>query len=226
MVVIEPAGRRIYLSETPYSARDLIRKSAICTWDPDKKRYWAGSTKEEQLRDLVAEINGIPKESIKEARSLGLSPDTDPQKVIQTLVDQGKQEAADRVKAAVERPKEQEDPHKINLTGKAEYRGRTYYMGFQTRDGQKVRLLTLPDKEGKYLDFWADLSQVTVVKTYEPRTSWNGMRGARSAEVKVYTTLGGIADFLKNPKKSRRVQCQECDAWHNQDENCPECGGC
>src|ERR1035441_7505316 len=61
-------------------------------------------------------------------------------------------------------PKKQ-TPDDIRLTGKGKYKGREYYAGSITKDGTKVRLLTLPDAEGKYLDFWAHCSEVQQTKT-------------------------------------------------------------
>ena len=112
-----------------------------------------------------------------------------------------------------------QDPDCIRLTGKGEYKGRLYYIGSTTRDGTRVRLLTLPDATGKFLDFWVDTSAVKTVKTYSPREYRGRME---------YTTLGSIAGFIarqKNPSTAR-VQCPECDAWHDASAPCSECGGC
>ncbi len=124
-----------------------------------------------------------------------------------------------------------EDPDNIRLTGKGRYKGREYYAGAITKDGQRVRLLTLPDTQGNFLDFWAQCSEVEETKRYEPRERWNGRRGSGSANVLVYQTLGGIADFIAKQKRNagtgnERVQCVECGAWGNADEACRECGGC
>lgn len=105
-----------------------------------------------------------------------------------------------------------ESPDTIRLTGKGKYKGRTYYAGAVTKDGMKVRLLTLPDANGDYLDFWADCSQVEEVKRYQPREVWNGRRGGGT--VTQYTTLGSIADFIAKEKKNKA----------NGGEVCAECG--
>lgn len=113
-------------------------------------------------------------------------------------------------------------PHDIRLTGKGTYKGRSYYLGSRTRDGARMRLLTLPDDKGSFLDFWADATQVEVVKTYHPRE-----RIYRGHATTSYTTLGSIADFVadqKNPA-TRRGECCECGAWGHSGESCSECGG-
>lgn len=122
------------------------------------------------------------------------------------------------------------DPHEIRLTGKGRYKGREYYAGSITRDGLKVRLLTLPDAAGEFLDFWASCSEVEQTKTYAPREVWDGRRYSGKTVTK-YTTLGSIADFIAQQKRDagtgrERVQCHECDAWHDANESCRECGGC
>lgn len=110
--------------------------------------------------------------------------------------------------SSADAPKAKQDPSDIRLTGKGEYKGRTYYMGAQTRDGQRVRLLTLPDAQGNFLDFWADCAAVRVVKAYQPRQ--HTYRGRTTTE---YTTLGGIARFIAREQRNRAeggAVCAEC----------------
>jgi hypothetical protein len=92
-------------------------------------------------------------------------------------------------------PRTKQDPSEIRLTGKGRYKGREYYAGSMTRDGLKVRLLTLPDAKGGYLDFWALCSEVEQTKTYHPRE----YRGRTQ-----YTTLGGIAAFIRESREADR----------------------
>lgn len=94
-----------------------------------------------------------------------------------------------------------EDPDKVRLTGKGRYKGRVYYCGAITRDGTRVRLLTLPDTKGDYLDFWADCSEVEQLKRYEPREE-RGAYGRPTGRM-VYTTLGSIQRFLAEQKVAR-----------------------
>lgn len=101
-----------------------------------------------------------------------------------------------------ERPKQ--NPDEIRVYGKGEYKGRTYFLGAQTRDGTRRRLLTLPNKNGEFLDFWADTSAVCVVKTYQPRE----YRGRVE-----YQTLGSLARFISKEKRNRDeggAVCAEC----------------
>lgn len=101
------------------------------------------------------------------------------------------------------------DPRDIRLTGKGEYKGRTYYLGSYSQDRTRVRCLTLPDANGEYLDFWADAAAVKVVKTYQARERWGGYgRG----QVKEYTTLGGIAAFVAREKRNRDAGGPVCAA--------------
>ncbi len=115
-------------------------------------------------------------------------------------------------------PKPKQDPNDIRLTGKGIYKGRTYYAGSMTRDGLKVRLLTLPDKDGNYLDFWALCSEVEQTKVYQIRE----YRGQKQ-----YTTLGSIFSFIERQKNpaTRRGECTECGAYGPSGESCSECGG-
>lgn len=119
-------------------------------------------------------------------------------------------------------PAAKDDPKSIRLTGKGEYKGRTYYIGASTRDGSRCRLLTLPNDEGQYLDFWADVEAVRVTKTYQPRESGYGRY--RRTE---YTTLGSIVAFVRRQRDpaTARGECTECGHWGPKGEPCDECGG-
>lgn len=88
-----------------------------------------------------------------------------------------------------------QDPSDIRLTGKGRYKGREYYAGSITRDGSKVRLLTLPGEDGKFLDFWALCSEVEQTKTYSPREYRGRME---------YTTLGSIASFVRRARREEK----------------------
>ncbi len=86
-----------------------------------------------------------------------------------------------------------QNPDDIRLTGKGRYKGKVYFAGAVTKDGARVRLLTLPNDKGEFLDFWADTAQVEEVKRYEPRE----YRGRTT-----YTTLGSIARFVEKAKRA------------------------
>lgn len=109
--------------------------------------------------------------------------------------------------AATPGERKPEDPHSIRLTGKGTYKGRTYYLGARSQSG-KVRCLTLPDADGKFLDFWAEVGMVEVVKTYHPRER-RGYRGRVTFE---HTTLGGIADFVRREERNRQAGGPVCAA--------------
>lgn len=106
--------------------------------------------------------------------------------------------------APASQPAVKQDPRDIRLTGKGRYKGREYFAGSMTRDGLKVRLLTLPDAAGNYLDFWALCSEVEQTKSYRPREYRGRME---------YTTLGSIASFIAREKRNRDAGgdvCAEC----------------
>ena len=138
--------------------------------------------------------------------------------------DRAQDESAARGEDSATYPRE--SPDDIRLTGKGEYKGRSYYIGSTTKDGTRCRLLTLPDAEGHYLDFWADINQVTIVKRYQSREVWDGRRYSNRTRTQ-YTTLGSIARFVAQQKDpaTRRGRCTECDAYGPCGEPCSECGG-
>jgi hypothetical protein len=231
---IEKVGSRLYAANAPFAAKDQLKRLG-CHWDGNRRQWWIGAAKRGPLEALVAEINGgaggavmvATAGSAAVAESLGLDASTPAGIVADRLDDAGRAKEAANVRAG--KPAKQ-DPHDIRLTGKGRYKGREYYAGSVTRDGLKVRLLTLPDASGDYLDFWVLCSLVEQTKTYTPREVWDGRRYSNSTVTK-YTTLGSIADFIARQKRDaatghQRVQCHECDAWHDASESCPECGGC
>jgi hypothetical protein len=210
--VIERAGARVYFLGDTYPLKDRI-KSLGGHWDGDRRAWWVGARKLAEAEALVAGAEGFATPaSAAAARSLGLSGDTPAGIVCDRLREEGR----DREAEAVARPKQR--PDDVRLTGKGRYKGRDYYLGSSTRDGSRVRLLTLPDAGGDYLDFWADTAAVEVTRRYQPRE----YRGRTES-----TTLGSIARFLArqaNPA-TRRGECTECGAWGPSGEPCSECGG-
>lgn len=102
---------------------------------------------------------------------------------------------------AADATRAKQDPSDIRLTGKGRYKGREYFAGSMTRDGLKVRLLTLPDAKGDYLDFWALCSEVEQTKVYSPREYRGRME---------YTTLGSIARFVERERRNRAEGGQVC----------------
>lgn len=130
---------------------------------------------------------------------------------------------------------EAEDPGKIRLVGKAKYKNRTYYV--RSIQGLRARLVTLPDKDNKILDFWVHFAPhgsqehdgsgnvAVIVKTYEPRES-RGQYGRGPARLE-YITLSSIAHFIEQQKdpRTRRGTCTECGSYGPAGESCSECGG-
>jgi hypothetical protein len=123
-----------------------------------------------------------------------------------------------------------DDPHDVRLVAKVKYKGRTYYARYlgETKRGYSARVVSLPDADGKYLDFWITMArqgqpvaedQGEVIKTYAPRVVER-----YGYERKEYTTLGSIKSFIdrqKNPE-TRRGFCSECGSQGPYGERC-EC---
>lgn len=209
----ERVGARVYVSGDTYPIKDQL-KAIGC--HPEKGedgrwRWWIGAAKKSSLDAiLVVAARGDSPVSAAEAELAGCGPG----------VIAGALESESRTEITPEKPRE--DPGKIRLTGKGEYKGRTYYVGAYTKDGSRCRLLTLPDQDGKYLDFWANVSLVRVTKSYEPRERSYGYGRYHRTE---YTTLGSIADFVRRQSdpETRRGRCTECDAWGSVGHTCTEC---
>lgn len=202
-ISIERAGARVYFGGNTYTVKDRI-KALGGHWDADRRQWWVGAKKLAQAEALVAELAcaSTPASAVA-AASVGLVPDAPAGVVADALDEAGRAKDA----AAVRRPKQ--DPHDIRLTGKGRYKGREYYAGAVTKDGARVRLLTLPDANGNYLDFWADCSQVEQTKRYEPREVWDGRRYSGRTRT-VHTTLGSIADFIRDQRQERQAGTPAC----------------
>lgn len=197
-ITIEKAGARLYFVGNTFGCKDKL-KSLGCHWDGDRRAWWIGAKKEAEARALLAELNGVV---VTAAASVGLASNTPAAIVAGKLEDEGRDSEAAAVLAAATAPQPKEDPANIRLTGKGRYKGREYYAGSKTHDGLRVRLLTLPDANGNYLDFWADTAEVERTKTYEPRQVWDGRRYSGKTRT-VYTTLGSIADFIAEQRAAR-----------------------
>lgn len=116
-----------------------------------------------------------------------------------------------------------EDPDRVVVLGKAEYKGRTYFVRAIGRDGNRCRLVTLDAS----WDFWCDLNtgadSARIVKRYEDRPKWDGRR--RGPGQSTPMTLGRIRRFIEQQGRpeTRRGRCTECDAWGPSGETCSEC---
>lgn len=217
-VTLERAKARVYFLGDTYPIRGDI-KALGGHWDGDRRAWWVGAAKLAQAEALVASIGATPtRESAALADSVGLRPEAPAGMVTDKLREEGRDADAD----AIARPRE--DPGAIRLSGKGRYKGRDYYLGATTRDGRRVRLLTLPDAQGAYLDFWADAAAVEVTKTYQPREVTYGYGRLRRTE---HTTLGSIARFVARQRDpaTRRGCCTECGSYGPVGLPCRDCGG-
>lgn len=151
-VIVEKIGRRHYLRNTPFSAKDAIKDSG-CRWDPQERAWWTGK----------AEIA----ESLVKRLSSPSSPS----------------------------PSASDDAPGRNgrVAARALYKGRSYYVASRvssygetsevtSRDGTRT-LLYFRDGSSK---FWADSSQVQIVKRYQTEK-----------------TIGSLQDYAEKAKERR-----------------------
>jgi len=99
-------------------------------------------------------------------------------------------------------PEAGQNADKIYLTGKGTYKGRTYFLSNVTKDGQRIRCVTLPDAQGKFIDFWVAASQVQIVKTYRQSGRLSGGP----------MTLGSMARFVGREKDATARGAATCAA--------------
>jgi hypothetical protein len=197
MIRMEKEGRRLYLIGDTFAIKGRI-KGMGGHWDGDRRAWWIGVGKQSEVESLLKEIGA----------GFDLKNPVDRAIRADQLEEAGRSDEAERLRSG-KAPKE--DPDNIRLTGKGEYKGRSYYLGARTRDGQRVRCLTLPDDKSEYLDFWADVQEVRITKTYQPREVWDGRWNSGRTRT-VYTTLGGIAAFVRAERKNRKAGGAVCAA--------------
>ena len=99
------------------------------------------------------------------------------------------------------------EPYEGEVRGKAEYKGRQYYVRWYgtTKRGEAFRLVTLDAK----VDFWADASQCRWTKHYEKK----GAYGKRDERYGSYPTLAGIRRFIEREKRETKetgIDCWMC----------------
>lgn len=97
------------------------------------------------------------------------------------------------------------NPAAVRVYAKVRYKGRTYYLA--ARGQTRVRLVSLPQADGTFLDFWADRAEVAVEKEYQPRRVGYG-RYAREE----HQTLAGLAAFVARNQAARAAGAPTCPA--------------
>lgn len=101
----------------------------------------------------------------------------------------------------------------LRCYGKAEYKGKTYYVVGQSEKTKKVRLTTLDCS----IDFWINWSLIKVLKKYQPRErSYNYGRNTET----VYQTVDNIRRFIEKSKANRSEKASDTAAT----KRCWECG--
>lgn len=211
MTTLEKVGARLYFSNSPFSAKDAIKRLGS-HWDGDRRQWWIGAAKKAEAETLVAKLNGSASETVrvptaesaKLAESVGLDANTPADIVADKLQDAGR----DKEAAAIRTPKE--DLSDCRVYAKVEYKGRTYYVIAETKDRTRCRLATLQE-DGPV--FWAQMAECSLLKTYQGREKWDGRRYSGKT-ITVYTTLGSLRDFVETQKRADA-------AGH---PACPECG--
>lgn len=225
MTTIEAVGARLYAVDAPFAGKDKL-KAIGCHWDGDRRQWWIGAKKADELERVVAELNGALPEAARAAATVGLRPDAPACAVADKLREEGHDATADAIQTAMEKPVPAEDLSKCRVYAQVMYKNRRYYVIAEARNVGRCRLTTLDGP----LAFWADMSECTVVRTYEGRTKWNGRRGSASADITVYQTLGDLKSFRDRQARTQgtgreRVQCLECGSWFTASDGCSDCGG-
>lgn len=194
-IQIQTEGRRHYITGNTYPVRDQIR-SIGAHWDVVRKAWWTG--KREDAEQLVAQLNQ-QKPATAPAPSNG-----------------GRKTPRDGMDSVV--------------AGRATYKGKTYYLAgrtvrgrthwddgvdvVQTKDGAKV-LLYFRDGSSQ---FWADRSQVQIVKSYDRPQSIAGLKR--------------YAEEAKQARENGEDKCWACRKHctcgrgfcHHHHDGCDVCG--
>lgn len=101
-------------------------------------------------------------------------------------------------------PEPKKDLGSKEVHGKVEYKGRTYYVICESKDGGRLWLTVLDAS----IDFWADAAACQWIKRYEARERFAGYgRGT----VREYQTLGGIRRYVERMKNDKGFREQEED---------------
>lgn len=135
----------------------------------------------------------------------------------------GKKEEIERAISATEAPVTQDGERaketasdETQIRGKATYKGKTYFMMCESRDGESAKLTTL---DGKIV-FWAKRENgMEVIKRYEAREE-RGNYGRGTGRYR-FQTLGSIRSFIAN----KRGAARENHGFEAETKQCWECGG-
>jgi hypothetical protein len=229
-ITIEVVGRRIYLRGNTYPHRDTLRRLG-CTTTKESGSWetWIGTAKRAAIEQWLESID--PARVVTEptagsraiAESLGLDRETPCGIVADRLQDAGRTREAERIRSGLTA---QRPASEVRLTGRGTYQSRSYYFGATTSDGQRIAIYSLPRADGTYHERWVPVTEVTRTKTYQPREVWDG-RHHSNRTITQYTTLGSIADFIRQQQDpaTARGQCVECGHWGPSGEPCSGCCG-
>lgn len=222
---IEQVGARLYAVGAPFGGKDALKRIG-CHWDGDRRQWWIGKAKRDELERVVATLNGALPEAASAAATVDLRPDTPAGIVADKLEEDGHYDRAVEVRAAMERPAPAEDLSECRVYAQVEYKRRRYYVIAETKDRTRCRLTTLDGP----LVFWAQMSECRLIRTYEGREVWDGRRYSGRTVVR-YQTIGDLRRFRDRQRRTEgtgreRVQCIECGSWYTLADGCGDCGGC
>jgi hypothetical protein len=99
-----------------------------------------------------------------------------------------------------------EEAYGGEVRGKAEYKGRQYYVRWQGVTSRGTEAFHLVGLDGK-LSFFADASLCRWTKRYEARSHFRGYGARQRAE---YPTLAGIRNFIAGVKDGSVRVCAMC----------------
>jgi hypothetical protein len=235
-ITIEVVGRRIYLRGNTYPHRDTLRRLG-CTTTKESGSWetWIGTAKRAAIEQWLESID--PARVVTEptagsraiAESLGLDRETPCGIVADKLEDAGRLREARRIRDGLTA---QLPPDEVRLAGKVKYKGRIWYLASSIRltalgSPHQAHLVGLPRPDGTYTEFWVDSQLCEPVKTYHPRQVWDGRPRVFNRTITQYTTLGSIADFIRQQQDpaTARGQCVECGHWGPSGEPCSGCCG-
>lgn len=208
ITTLEKVGSRLYFANSPFAAKDAIRRLGG-HWDGDRRQWWIGAAKKEAAEKLVAQINGTvapttqreaTPASDRAAASVGLDTGTPADIVADRLQDEGR----DKEAAAIRTPAE--DLSGCRVFAKVEYKGQTYYVIAETRDRTRCRLATLRE-DGPV--FWADMQACRLLRTYQGREVWDGRRYSNRTVTR-YTTLGSLREFVAGQRAAEKAGVPQC----------------
>lgn len=131
--------------------------------------------------------------------------------------------AADQEPAAAQT----EEPDSARVLARVEYRGQSYFVLAESIEKNRCKICKLSGSIGQ----WVDMSECSLVRTYEPREE-KGAYG-RSTGRMVYTTLGSMRRFVEKQRGAEargEPACASCGKrghlTHDMEDGLLKCRSC